>query len=91
MLEGIMARRSQLSAEQLTRLKLIADLPPNAVLTTADAALYCGTGGSTWERLRSRGLAPPAIRVTARTLGYRKKDLDAHLDELREDEDRRAA
>jgi hypothetical protein len=34
---------------------------------------------STWERDRALGRTPPAIKVTSRTLGYRKRDLDADI------------
>jgi hypothetical protein len=70
----------RLTQEQLERLKLLAALPPDAVLLTSDAALYAGNGSSTWERERAQGNTPPAIHVTSRTLGYRKRDLDAWLD-----------
>jgi hypothetical protein len=65
--------------EQLERLAVLAKLPPDAVLLTEDAALYRGTAVSTWERDRALGRTPPAIKVTSRTLGYRKRDLDADI------------
>ena len=57
----------------------LAAMPPGAVLTTAEAAAYCAVGVSTWERMRCESKTPPAIRVTGRTLGYRKSVLDAWL------------
>jgi hypothetical protein len=70
----------KLTKEQLERLAILAALPPDAVLLTLDAALYSGKGGSTWERERAAGKLPAAIHVTSRTLGYRKRALDAHLE-----------
>ena len=55
-------------------------MPADAVFTTSEAAAYCGMGGSTWERMRMGGETPAAIRLTSRTLGYRKRVLDAWLD-----------
>ncbi len=58
----------------------LAAMPPDAVFSTNEAAAYCSTGVSTWERKRMEGKTPAAIRLTARTLGYRKRVLDAWLD-----------
>jgi predicted DNA-binding transcriptional regulator AlpA len=69
---------------ELERLAVLAKLPDNAILCTADAALYRGVGVSTWERERAFGNLPPAVRITSRTLGYRKADLDAWLNARRE-------
>jgi hypothetical protein len=75
---------------ELERLAVLAKLPDDAILCTADAALYRGVGVSTWERERVRGIRdlPPAIRITDRTLGYRKSDLDAWLKARKEGEAR---
>ena len=66
-------------AAMILRARLAA-MPADAVFTTAEAAAYCGMGGSTWERMRMGGETPAAIRLTSRTLGYRKRVLDAWLD-----------
>ena len=66
--------------ERLALRTSLAAMPEQAVFTSAEAAVYCGTGGSTWERMRRMKLTPPAIRLTGRTLGYRKRELDAWLD-----------
>ena len=66
--------------DRLTLRSRLAAMPPDAVLTNPEAAAYCGAGGSTWERMRAQGETPPAIRLTGRTLGFRKRDLDAWLD-----------
>ena len=58
----------------------LAAMPADAVFTTSEAAAHCGMGGSTWERMRMGGETPAAIRLTSRTLGYRKRVLDAWLD-----------
>jgi predicted DNA-binding transcriptional regulator AlpA len=60
----------------------LAAMQPSAVFTSAEAATYARVGGSTWERWRmtDRKLLPPAIRLSARRLGYRKSDVDAWLD-----------
>ena len=58
----------------------LAALPADAVLTNPEAAVYCGMGSSTWERMRAQDKTPFAIRLTGRTLGFRKRDLDAWLD-----------
>jgi hypothetical protein len=65
--------------EQLARLKILLSMPPDAVFPTADAANYRGVAISTWDRLRAHGKTPPAIRIDSRSLGYRKRDLDAQL------------
>ncbi len=67
------------SAGQFTRRAALAAMPADAVFTTAEATAYCGIAGSTWERMRGQGQTPPAIRLTSRTLGYRKGALDAWL------------
>ena len=66
--------------DRLTLRTRLAGMPPDAVFTNPESATYCGAGGSTWERMRREGLLPPAIRLTGRTLGFRKRDLDAWLD-----------
>jgi hypothetical protein len=66
--------------EKLERLDALAKLSPDAVLCSADAALYCGVSPPSWERMRAQGRTPPAIRLTRRTLGYRKHQLDLALD-----------
>jgi predicted DNA-binding transcriptional regulator AlpA len=76
----LMATRNQPTQDRLERVVRLAGLPPSAVLPTSDAAAYCGVAVSTWERMRAAGETPPAIRLTSRTLGYRKRDLDARLD-----------
>lgn len=58
----------------------LAAMPAAAVFTTSEAAAHCGMGASTWERMRMAGETPAAIRLTSRTLGYRKRVLDAWLD-----------
>jgi hypothetical protein len=58
----------------------LAAMPPDAVFDTTEAAVYCKTGESTWERMRAKRQTPPAIQLTGRTLGYRKRVLDAWLD-----------
>jgi hypothetical protein len=63
----------------------LCHLGPDAVLVNDDARLYSGDPSpATWERLRAEGKLPPAIRLTGRLLGYRKRDLDARLDALTE-------
>ncbi len=69
---------TRMSASMSLRAYLAA-MPPDAVFTSPEATLYCGVGGSTWERMRARGETPEAIRLTGRTLGYRKRSLDAML------------
>jgi predicted DNA-binding transcriptional regulator AlpA len=66
-------------AGQLALRAALAAMPADVVLTTAEATAYCGIAGSTWERMRGQGRTPPAIRLTGRTLGYRKGALDAWL------------
>lgn len=66
--------------ERLALLDRLAALPADAVLSTKQAAIYCSVGTSTWERMRMLGKTPAAIRLTGRTLGYRKRVLDAWLD-----------
>jgi hypothetical protein len=58
--------------------RLVA-LPASAVLPTREARTYIRVGPATWERLRGKGLLPPAIHLSERLLGYRKADLDRYL------------
>ena len=66
--------------ERLALRGRLAELPPDTPFTRAEAAAYCGAGGSTWARWSAQGDTPPAIRLTRKSLGYRKRDLDAWLD-----------
>jgi hypothetical protein len=75
-----MATRNMGPQDRLERLARLAGLPEGAVLSTKDAAAYWGVAVSTWERMRAACETPPAIRLTGRTLGYRKRDLDVGLD-----------
>jgi predicted DNA-binding transcriptional regulator AlpA len=50
------------------------------VLATPDAAAYCGSSASTFEKLRLSGGGPRFIRITPKRVGYRIEDLDAWLD-----------
>jgi predicted DNA-binding transcriptional regulator AlpA len=59
---------------------LPVEITNRRVLRTRDARAYCGIPGTTWKRIRAGGEGPPAIRLSARTLGYRVSDLDAWLD-----------
>jgi hypothetical protein len=71
----------RLTLAELARLDALSRLGPDAVLRTVDARLYCGgVSSQTWERRRRRGQTPPAILITKRAFGYRKKALDADLD-----------
>jgi predicted DNA-binding transcriptional regulator AlpA len=80
----LMATQNTQIRDRIERLARLAALPADAVLPTPDAALYSGVATSTWERLRAKRETPPAIHLTSRTLGYRKRDLDARLDSLTE-------
>jgi hypothetical protein len=72
--------------EQLKRLAVIAQLPRETPLRTRDAALWRGVSVPVWERLRSLGRTPPAIRISARALAYRKGLIDDDLERLTEAE-----
>lgn len=68
------------STDRLALRAKLAGMPADTVFVTDEAAAYCGMGTSTWERKRVEGQTPPAIHLTTRTLGYRKRVLDAWLD-----------
>jgi predicted DNA-binding transcriptional regulator AlpA len=53
---------------------------PARVLPTREAAVYCGSSESTFEKKRLDGTGPPFIRITARRVGYLVDDLDRWLD-----------
>jgi hypothetical protein len=79
-------RHARLPAEVLQQLADLAVydrlvvMDGAAVFPTRDARIYCRVAPATWERMRSLGMLPPAIRLTDRLLGWRKRDLDAFLD-----------
>ena len=75
-----MTIRNKQPQDRLEHIARLAGLPPGAVFSTGDAAAYWGIAVSTWERMRAAGETPPAIRLTGRTLGYRKGDIDAGLE-----------
>jgi predicted DNA-binding transcriptional regulator AlpA len=58
----------------------LATFAPSTVFTTPEARTYIGVGVATWDRWKQLKKTPPAIRLSARRLGYRKADLDAWLD-----------
>lgn len=49
-----------------------------SVLRTAEAAAYCGSSASTFEKLRITGGGPPYSKIGRRVV-YRVEDLDAWL------------
>ena len=51
---------------------------PSKMLRTADAAEYCGSSGSTFEKLRLTGGGPVYSKIGRRVV-YRIDDLDAWL------------
>lgn len=52
--------------------------PTRAVLRTAEAAAYCGSSASTFEKLRLYGGGPIYSKIGRRVV-YRVEDLDAWL------------
>jgi hypothetical protein len=67
------------SLPELERIGAISRMGPNGIVRTADAQLYCSVSAPTWIRWRREGVTPPAIRLTEKSFGYRKCDLDAFL------------
>lgn len=49
------------------------------ILNTRQAANLYGISVSTWRRLYWSGKTPPAIHLSDRRLGWRARDLLAHL------------
>jgi predicted DNA-binding transcriptional regulator AlpA len=56
----------------------------DTVIPTAEAARRLGISSSTLEKLRSRNLGPPVVRITARRVGYLPASIDAYLREREE-------
>ncbi|MCP4005462.1 MAG: AlpA family phage regulatory protein [bacterium] len=56
----------------------------NRILRTPAAADYVGLSPSTLERMRLSGDGPTFIRLGGRAVGYDINDLDAWLDEQRD-------
>ena len=52
---------------------------PDALLTTAEAAVLLGLSPRTLEAFRVRGGGPIYFQVTRRAVRYRREDLDAWL------------
>jgi predicted DNA-binding transcriptional regulator AlpA len=50
-----------------------------ACLRTPAASRYLGIPESTLTKLRCQGTGPAFVRLTAKSIGYRKCDLDAFL------------
>ncbi len=55
------------------------------ILRTPNAADYVGLSASTLEKKRLAGDGPRFIRLGGRAIGYDVRDLDAWLDQQRED------
>lgn len=51
-----------------------------ACLELSDAAAYVGLGSSTWQELVRRSLAPPPRELSAKRVGWLRKELDQWLD-----------
>jgi len=49
---------------------LPAEIAAKRILSSADAAAFVGLSSRHWKRLRAAGEAPPAVRLSARKLGY---------------------
>lgn len=55
-----------------------ADEPKSQVMRTAEAAAYCGSSASTFEKLRLTGGGPVYSKIGRRVV-YRVEDLDTWL------------
>jgi predicted DNA-binding transcriptional regulator AlpA len=53
------------------------------VVDEQTAIMLTGVSPRTWDRLRARGEAPPATKLSERRIGYRIVDLKAWLDARR--------
>lgn len=53
---------------------------PSQILTTDEAAKFCGYSTSRWRYLYGAGLAPQPIRLSARKLGWKISTLESWLD-----------
>jgi predicted DNA-binding transcriptional regulator AlpA len=58
---------------------LPAFLAPHRVLTSAEAAAYCGFCVQHWRVLARTGVAPAPIKLSERKLGWRVSQLDAWI------------
>jgi predicted DNA-binding transcriptional regulator AlpA len=54
--------------------------PDDQVLTELQAAEFCGISKDTLRRRNNRGDGPKRLRLSARRVGYRLRDLRAWLD-----------
>lgn len=61
-------------------MKIKEPLLPNQILRQPAAAKYTGLPESSLAKLRLTNDGPPFVRLAARALGYRVKDLDAWLE-----------
>ena len=52
-----------------------------AVLRPAEAAACLGLSAVTLQRQRTQGEGPKHLRLTARAVGYRRRDLDEWLEQ----------
>lgn len=69
----------------------MANLDPDRMLTTKEAASLLGVGPSMLERLRWMGAGPPWIRPTrGRVVRYRQSDIRGWIDRNRIDPDAEA-
>lgn len=59
---------------------LNSDNPRRAAMGTDEAAAYCGSAASTFEKLRLTGAGPRFVKMGRRVV-YRVEDLDAWLAE----------
>jgi predicted DNA-binding transcriptional regulator AlpA len=50
------------------------------VVDEPTAIMIAGLSARTWDRLRSKGEAPPITRISQRRIGYRLSDLRDWLD-----------
>lgn len=50
------------------------------ILTTEEAAKYCGYSTSRWRYLYGSGLAPAPLKLSARKNGWKIETLEAWLD-----------
>ncbi len=65
--------------------KLPLTLEQERVLSAEQAAELFGVSVSTFRRLHRAGKLPPAVQVSERRLGWRVRDLIAHLEFCRVD------